>query len=316
MLNLIDIIRSRQRNFAVNNDNLSLFLRQILMQFKKIIKIRRAILHAVYAEEAVIEKAWFAASRGRSLTELLQGLPGNPGIDTAGKPRLFPVKPLRYQSILNILPHLLETEALGERGEIGQLKLPGTLRSRIDFKIGGITTVLEKQNIRAGQKQHIHKEELVTADVSLVENFRKLLRPQKGDNLFKTVVKPAHELDISVFQHILVLAGLPEFIQSLKNRLRDNASLLGSHPGQPFGQTGVNEINVHLKGAAHHFIIVGQIAAVGIVQLAFNDNPSFGGRLVIAPDEIPHALTVPVQATEIPAPFPAFAKFQEIILRL
>ena len=87
-------------------------------------------------------------------------------------------------------------------------------------------------------------------------------------DLLKSIIHPAHKLDISVFQHVVGLAGCPQIQHRLAEGPDHRFPLYLIQPREPFPQSLIKKTGIQGKIRPQHLPEIGELIFIRIGQLA------------------------------------------------
>ena len=294
-----DLLRRRRRRVAVDHADPAPAALQRLVECEQVVGVGEAVLHAVLAEEEVVEKAGVAPPGLDGGLDRIQLRPLHPGVGAGREGRQRAVEPLALHLPLQVLLQPLHAEARREGAQAGGLVQPGQRGLGVHGEIRLVPAGLQQYDVRPRPGEDRQQLELVVAHIPGVEDLGQRLAPQHVDDPLELVVEPAHVLDVGVAEHVVVLPLAPHVVQSGVHGRHHGGPLPVRHPGQPLLQPLGEKARIHPEVGPHHLVEVGQVAGVRVGDAPVDDDAGAAGRLVIAAQELRHIPAVGGDPEEI-----------------
>ena len=311
-----DLLRRGDRYFIFHDTDRTVIGTKLLVEHIEIVHVGQLVPRAVHAGERVVEEPRILPSLSAGLPDIFQRISLHPCVGAGQKGRLFPVQ---FSLILrrpDPVAHSFQAVIRGKLRHPGKRERVRLLGTRVELQVSGISVVLEQEDITARPREDGQKEELIVRDIALVQDLRSAALAEPADDPLELVIEPAHELDVCIFQHVLVLAGCLQAFQRIIDRARDGAALVCVHAGKPLFEPRLYERPVHGKIHPHYFVVIAQILFIRVRDTALDDDAGSARRLVVAFDQpadllVPAVHPVKIDAALSPVPDPA-----EEVLRL
>ena len=135
--------------------------------------------------------------------------------------------------------------------------------------------------------------------VTLIQNFGDLISAQEGHQPLKTVVQPAHHLDVHILQNVFILSRCFHFRKLAADGIGKLRPAGRGHPGHPFLQRGGNKSRGRFECGAQHVPVISQLPVIRIAQLVLHNDATLTGLLMVLPDKVFQGLAPAGKAQEI-----------------